>query len=189
MTKQVFDGLTPLYRRDAITVAGVNDQRIIAKVQAELAGVLERGGTDADFRKAVDGITDTAGVERIAGFELDTVFNTNVGKAYSAGRYEQMNGDSTREALPYWQFWTVGDDRVRPEHRALDQFLARAIDPVWNKIYPPCGYNCRCSVVPLMQDEALDIDPHAGEDGRMRLPLLAREKVPQAGFKNILGVG
>ena len=41
VTKSVFDGLTRQYRNDAITVAGVNDQRIIAKVQAALGASLQ----------------------------------------------------------------------------------------------------------------------------------------------------
>ncbi len=187
VTRTVFDELTRQYRNDAITVAGVNDQRIIAKVQAELGAVLESGGTSADFRAAVNTITDAAGIDRIAAFELDTVFTTNVQKAYGAGRYEQMTEESTQDALPFWQYWTVGDDRVRMEHAAIDQFIAQAIDPVWQKIYPPCGFNCRCSVVPLLRDEALDMDPKAMDDGYMRLPLLAKMKVPQPGFKNIFG--
>jgi SPP1 gp7 family putative phage head morphogenesis protein len=183
VTKDLFDGLTKQYRNDAITIAGVNDQRIIQKVRDALAEVIVEGGTPEDFRKIVNSITDEAGAARLASFEIDTVFNTNVQKAYSAGRYEQMNDESVLEALPFWQFWTVGDDRVRPEHRVLDGFTARGIDPVWLKIYPPCGFNCRCSVVPITAEEAPE---DASEGGTERLPLLAELKVPQPGFRSIL---
>ena len=149
---------------------------------------MQQGGTAADFRKAVNTITDQAGIARLTSFDIDTAFNTNVQKAYSVGRYEQMTEDSVMDALPFWQYWTVGDDRVRPAHRALDGFVAYALDPVWQKIMPPCGYNCRCSVVPLMQAEALDIDPKARDDGYARLPLIATLEVPQPGFKNIFGI-
>jgi SPP1 gp7 family putative phage head morphogenesis protein len=186
VTKDLFDGLTRQYRNDAITVAGVNDQRIIQKVRDALGVVVTEGGTPADFRKIVNHITDEAGAARLSAFEIDTVFNTNVQKAYSTGRYEQMNDDSVLDALPFWQYWTVGDDRVRPEHAALDEFVARAIDPVWHKIYPPCGFNCRCSAVPITEEEALQIDKNAGDDGLLRLPAIAIIKVPQPGFHNIL---
>jgi uncharacterized protein with gpF-like domain len=79
----------------------------------------------------------------------------------------------------------VGDDRVRPEHAVLDQFTARADDPVWMKIYPPNGFNCRCSVVPVMEAEALKADKEANEPGYARLPMLAQLLVPQPGFMKV----
>lgn len=186
VTKDLFDGLTRQYRNDAITVAGVNDQRIIQKVRDALGIVVTEGGTAEDFRKIVNHITDEAGAAKLSAFEIDTVFNTNVQKAYSAGRYEQMNDESVLDALPFWQYWTVGDDRVRPEHAAIDGFVARAIDPVWHKIYPPSGFNCRCSVVPITEEEALDIDKNASEGGLFRLPLIVLAKVPSPGFHSII---
>jgi uncharacterized protein with gpF-like domain len=79
----------------------------------------------------------------------------------------------------------VGDDRVRPEHEVLDQFTARADDPVWMKIYPPNGFNCRCSVVPILKSEAMKASKDANEPGYSRLPTLARMLVPQPGFAKI----
>ena len=186
VTKDLFDGLTRQYRNDAFTIAGVNDQRIIEKVRDALGTVVNEGGTPGDFRKIVNYITSEAGADALDAFEIDTVFNTNVQKAYSAGRYEQMTDASVMEALPFWQYWTVGDNRVRPEHEAIDLFVARAIDPVWRKIYPPSGFNCRCSVVPITEAEALSIDKNAGDDGLMRLPVLVKDSVPTPGFHTIL---
>jgi SPP1 gp7 family putative phage head morphogenesis protein len=170
VTRQTFDSLTRQYQRDAFTVAGVSDQRLIGKVRDTLAEILAKGGTRSDFHDAVDELTTDAGVRDLAAFELDTVFQSNTGKAYSAGRLEQMREPGVMEALPYWQYWTVGDLRVRPAHAVLDGFCARAIDPVWLRIYPPNGYNCRCSVVPLLPEDAPD---GSDEGGIERLPVMA----------------
>ena len=129
VTRDLFDGLTRQYRQDAFTVAGVCDQRLIAKMRDALSETLAKGGTPADFRSAINELTSEAGVQQLAAFELDTVFQTNVGKAYSAGRLEQMREPGLMEALPCWQYWTAGDLRGRPAHAALDGFCARAIDP------------------------------------------------------------
>jgi SPP1 gp7 family putative phage head morphogenesis protein len=170
VTRHVFDGLVNEYRNDAFTVAGVSDQNLIAKIRDALSGILAKGGTAADFRKAVDELTTEAGVEKLAAFELDTIFQTNLGKAYSAGRLEQLREPGLMDALPYWQYWTAGDLRVRPAHAALDGFCARAIDPVWLRIYPPNGFNCRCSVIPVMPEDA----PNGSDEGGIeRLPLMA----------------
>ena len=186
VTRAVFDGLTAQYRRDAFTLAGAGDVRLIGKIRDALAETAQKGGTASDFRNAVNALTTEAGAEELNAFTLDTAFNTAMQKAYSAGRLEQMKEPHMVEALPFWQYWTVGDDRVRPEHAVLDGFLARAIDPVWAKIYPPSGFNCRCSVVPIPADEALKIDPDSSEGGMDRLPLLAVALVPQAGFYSLM---
>jgi SPP1 gp7 family putative phage head morphogenesis protein len=169
VTREVFDGLSRQYRSDAFTIAGVNDQRVIGKVRDALTEIVAHGGTRADFEREVHQITTDAGVSDLTAFELDTVFHTNTAKAYSAGRLEQMQEPHMMEALPFWQYWTVGDLHVRPGHAELDGFIARAIDPVWRKIYPPWDFNCRCSVVPLTEEEALEIDPGCSEGGIERL--------------------
>lgn len=48
----------------------------------------------------------------------------------------------------YLEYTTVGDGRVRPEHKALDKFTALKTDPIWRRIYPPLAWNCRCTVIP-----------------------------------------
>ena len=182
VTRDLFDGLTRHYQNDAFTIAGVSDQRLIAKIRDALAETLAKGGTRDDFHAAVDELCSEAGVQKLAAFDLDTVFQTNAGKAYSAGRLEQMREPGLMEALPYWQYWTVGDLRVRPAHAALDGFCARAIDPVWLKIYPPNDYNCRCSVIPILPEDA----PEGSDEGGLeRLPLLARLGVPRPGFHTL----
>lgn len=63
--------------------------------------------------------------------------------------------------FPYWEYKTVGDDKVRPEHAKLAGVILLAIDPRWLKIWPPNGWKCRCYVVPRMAHEVKDIDMYA----------------------------
>ncbi len=185
VTKEIFDGLSSQYKKDAFTLAAAADVRLIEKIRDALADVAKDGGTAQDFEVAVNNLTDEAGIAQLNAFTLDTAFNTAMQRAYSLGRYEQMSDEATQAVFPFWQYWTVGDDRVRPEHAVLDGFTARAQDPVWMKIYPPNGFNCRCSVVPVLEAEALKADKDANEPGYSRLPLLAQLKVPQPGFGKV----
>ena len=185
VTKEIFDGLSAQYKKDAFTLAAAADVRLIAKIRDALAEIAQKGGTADEFELAVKKLTDDAGVAEISAFTLDTAFNTAMQKAYSLGRYEQMQDPATKAVFPFWQYWTVGDDRVRPEHAVIDQFTARADDPVWMKIYPPNGFNCRCSVVPVLEAEALKADKDANEPGYARLPLMAKLLVPQPGFAKV----
>jgi SPP1 gp7 family putative phage head morphogenesis protein len=97
-----------------------------------------------------------AGVDALARSHLETVFQTNVQTAYQNGKLEQMKrSGGPVQTMPYWQYRTAGDARVRPAHAALDGFSCACMsDPVWRRLYPPCGYNCRCTVIPLSEDEA-----------------------------------
>lgn len=184
VTRATYDGLSAQYQRDAFTVAGTSDLRLIQKIRDELADVTEKGGTKEEFDQAVAKLTSEAGVEQLNAFTLDTVFQTNMQKAYALGRYEQQMDPDTLLALPYGQYLTVGDDRVRPEHACLDGFVAKMEDPVWRKIYPPNGFNCRCMRVGILKEELPD-DTDADEPGYSRLPPLALLKVPQPGFNKV----
>jgi hypothetical protein len=42
---------------------------------------------------------------------------------------------------------------VRDSHLALDGKIFAASDPIWDVIYPPNGWNCRCYITPLDIDE------------------------------------
>jgi SPP1 gp7 family putative phage head morphogenesis protein len=55
----------------------------------------------------------------------------------------------TKAAFPYLKYVTAGDERVREHHQILDGMVGPVDDPIWNEIYPPNGWNCRCSVEEL----------------------------------------
>jgi SPP1 gp7 family putative phage head morphogenesis protein len=184
VTREVYDGLTSQYRKIAFTLAGIADERLIAKIQDALTETNKSGGTQEDFEKRVNEITDDAGIQRLDAFNIDVAFSTATAKAYAAGRYEQMTQPAVLDVLPYWQYLTVGDTHVRPEHAVLDYFVARADDPVWNKIYPPNGFGCRCNAISLLVEEAMRFKGY-DEPGMERLPLLAFTGVPQKGFSKV----
>jgi SPP1 gp7 family putative phage head morphogenesis protein len=77
-------------------------------------------------------------------------------QAYQAAQYNVM--DRQRDVLPYWQYLTMEDEKVRPEHAALDQIVLPASSPFWNSHYPPWDYGCRCQVVPISQDDRDELD-------------------------------
>jgi SPP1 gp7 family putative phage head morphogenesis protein len=178
MSRNAFDGLAQRYKMQAFTIAGVSDVRLIELIKIALAEVMQNGGTQQDFEKAVNALTDKAGVARLARTQIDNVFQTNVQTAYQNGRFEQMTDPAVLAALPYWMYRTAGDDRVRPAHAALDGFAAKALDVVWHRLYPPCGYNCRCTVT---AEGPGDVPDDADIPGLSRIPAAAAN-VPDPGF-------
>jgi SPP1 gp7 family putative phage head morphogenesis protein len=178
MSRNAFDGLAQRYKMQAFTIAGISDVRLIEQIKKALVDVLTHGGTGKDFEAAVNSLTDKAGVARILRTQIDSVFQTNIQTAYQNGRYEQLTDPAVLIALPYWMYRTVGDDRVRPAHAALDGFAAKATDVVWHRLYPPCGYNCRCTVT---AEAPGDVPDDADIPGLSRIPAAAA-RVPDPGF-------
>lgn len=78
---------------------------------------------------------------------LKTIYLTNMQSAYMAGRYAEMT-DSV-DTHPYWQYVAVNDSRTRDSHRKMHGRVYAATDPVWNTMYPPLDFRCRCRVRPL----------------------------------------
>ena len=80
-------------------------------------------------------------------YRLKTLYLTNLQSAYMAGRYAEMTAAIATH--PYWQYVTVNDGKVREAHRKLHGQVFAADDPVWDTLYPPLDYRCRCRVRPL----------------------------------------
>ena len=119
--------------------------KTLAEVQA-LNQALNEAKDYSDFRRRADKITDTFNRRW-----QQTEYHTAINCAESASTYRRLK--SKTKLFPYWQYKTVGDDKVREEHAALDGLILRHDDPLWDRIYPPNGWHCRCSVVPRMQHE------------------------------------
>ena len=62
--------------------------------------------------------------------------------AWGEGRWEGV--DRTDSGRPYLRYNTMGDDRVRPAHRAMEGRVYPADHPIWQVWRPPNGFGCRC---------------------------------------------
>lgn len=82
---------------------------------------------------------------------LETEYNTAYLTGEASATYHRLMAQS--EIFPYWEYKTVGDEHVRPEHRLLEGVILPYNDPRWKKIFPPNGWNCRCYIVPRLKNE------------------------------------
>jgi SPP1 gp7 family putative phage head morphogenesis protein len=120
-------------------------------VRDALGAIYRRGGTFADFKKAVAG-GDYGGVCDLPEYRLENVFRTNVKGAYGRGRY--MEQREMRDVFPYLKYVAVDDSQTRPTHAALNGLIVRAGSPEADRIYPPNGYQCRCAMRGLTAAQA-----------------------------------
>lgn len=100
---------------------------------------------------------------------LRAEYNFVQASATMAAKWEEFQQDGDRYNL---QYRTANDDRVRPEHAALDRVTLPMSDPFWEEYYPPNGWNCRCTVVQVRKskypetphDEAMSLGEAALQD-------------------------
>src|SRR5690606_20937441 len=73
---------------------------------------------------------------------LETEYNTALATAEGIDLYHSFGEEDVLEIS------TVGDDKVRKSHAALDGFTARRSHRIWKKIWIPFDFNCRCHIIP-----------------------------------------
>ena len=93
---------------------------------------------------------------------LRAEYNFVAASAEMAGRWERFMADGDRY---YLQYRTCKDGNVRPEHAALDGVTLPPSDSFWSELYPPNGWNCRCTVVQVRKSKC----PETSHDEAMRL--------------------
>lgn len=91
---------------------------------------------------------------------LATIFRTNLQTAYAAGQWEEI--ERTKASHPWLMYDAVDDHRTRPEHASWDGLTYPADDAFWRTHYPPNGWNCRCTVIQLTDEQAASLGKPKG---------------------------
>ena len=112
---------------------------------------------------------DALGFNTANPYYLNNVFRTNASLSYSSGQYQQKTDPAVSEFIDIWVYKTVGDDRTRANHVAMDGVARPIDDPFWDTNYPPNGYQCRCYVLAYTTSQA------------ERMGLDVKKSIPEAG--------
>lgn len=112
------------------------------KMTRQLNEFAKQSKTFSEFRKQAEGITGAYNAAY-----LKTEYTQAKRVAAMAAIYYDLK--SKTELYPYWKYITAGDSRVRESHLALDGKIAKHDSSFWNQFYPPNGWRCRCTVVPV----------------------------------------
>ncbi len=145
---EVFYGELPAeIRSRAFTVSGLAAIDQIERVRNSLARAIDRGES---FQKWKDSVTRD--LFSLPDWHKELIFRANVQTAYQAGHWQGQLQAADRR--PFLMYDAVNDSRTRPNHRKLDGFIAPIDDPVWDRIYPPGGFNCRCGTVQISAAQA-----------------------------------
>jgi SPP1 gp7 family putative phage head morphogenesis protein len=136
-----------------------------ATTRATIASLIAQGEPPGRGVKILMATLDKLGVGGQSQSKLETIYRTETSVAYHAGRWQADQRDPT---VWGYRYVTMRDDRVRPEHAALDGTTLPRNALFWKKYWPPCAWNCRCQVVTLRK-KAKERLP-AKIDGKVPLP-------------------
>lgn len=75
---------------------------------------------------------------------LKTEYHQTVATANMAGKWADI--ERTKDLYPNLRYVTVGDERVRSQHREWDGIVLPIEHPFWKTHYPPNDWGCRCDV-------------------------------------------
>lgn len=154
----------------AFTVTKMLRGDLLEKVRASLDDVLANGGTFEQWKAKILPELQAAGwwgkVEDatltgsdkpvwIGDRRLRTIYGTNLRMARAAGQWKRIQALKAR--APYLMYVAIKDGRTRPLHRiwgGVDNkrpIILPADHPIWNWLFPPNGWGCRCTVIQLSE--------------------------------------
>jgi hypothetical protein len=172
-----FKAVQEVYRnRHGFACARAMDVAVTERVQAVVSEAL-RTGDRAGAKKVLMEIEDWSGAY------ADTVYETNVRTAYTAGMFARMEDPAVARVLPGVRFVSALMITSRPNHTAAHGLMAPSTHPIWSTFSPPLGYRCKCalrevSVIEAKSKGLLDAN------GMMRViyPSTFSQAYPDPGF-------
>lgn len=139
-----------------------------AKTYQEIAKInffLKDKTSFSEFKKEALKINDTYNKRH-----LETEYNT---ANRSGEQYKKwLKYEDQKDLYPNLKYKTANDDRVRQQHKDLQDIIKPINDPFWLSWYPPNDFGCRCYVTQT------DKSPTKGEI----------KDNPSPGFNNNVGV-
>ena len=147
------DSLVATWGDEAIIVAKNTSLVIEAAAQNAASEIVTNGQHVRQGMLTMKEHLASAGLSAQRPWLIETLVRTQTQLAYGAGRWQMGQDPRIQEILWGWEYKTVGDDRVRPAHMGLDGVKLPKSHERWGTIWPPNGYNCRCTVVEIFKDQ------------------------------------
>lgn len=141
----VFNELDAAAKARAFTMARIADIDVIADLQKYVESIVTTGGGMRDFIDGLDATMQARGWAGPEPWHARLVFETNVGQAYSAGRYDQAK----RSGATHWRYLASDAAEPREDHKA---FYGK-VYPMGSGPMPPLDFGCQCFWEPVFEDE------------------------------------
>ncbi|HEU4959001.1 MAG TPA: phage minor head protein [Sphingomonas sp.] len=169
----------------AFTVAKVAKLDLLDTIRGSLDDVIANGGTFEQWQERIvpelqkagwwGDVTDRdlTGADHpivVGPRRLRTIFDTNLRMSRAAGRWTRIQ--ALKDQRPYLRYTAVMDARTRPQHRIWHGTILPVDHPWWDTHFPPCGWNCRCTVRQLSDRDLVRHGWHVTDPPREGPPRL-----------------
>lgn len=186
----------------AFTVAKAMQLDVLSDIKGAVEKAIEKGTTFEQFKKELkptlmqkgwwgkremtdpltgEAITAQLGSDR----RLKTIYSTNLRSAYQKGQYDRtMESD----LHPYLMYRIGASVHHREQHLRWNNLIRPKDDPIWNSIFPPNGYGCKCYTVAVTQarKEKYERDgvPAYNPDTQKTVRVPVQTTAPKPNYKN-----
>lgn len=155
VSRAAFDALLPEIRARAFTVSGVQSLDALQRARDAIASLPEGENWEDAKGRLMGEIAPYMEDEEEAARRAELLLRMHGHQAYSQAAHDVAARQ--RDVFPYLRYQSMGDDRVRATHAALDGLILPADDPFWQNHTPPWEWGCRCQVVPMQAWEVEEI--------------------------------
>ena len=205
VSREVFDQLLPELKARALLITGIEHAGALQDIRDRIAEVPEGALWDdvkGDIAETISAFFWKDGMDReeydklIAASErrAELLLRMNANQAYAVAQWRMAQ--ETKDTHPFFEYATIGDNRVREAHEVLDGIVLPVDHPFWDSHYPPWDWGCRCQLIQIgdatmesirKEDEQRPIDERKIIEGE-RLKKLEREGKLAMGPNNIVDV-
>ena len=186
----------------AFTVAKAMQLDVLSDIKGAVEKAIEKGTTFEQFKKELkptlmqkgwwgkremtdpltgETITAQLGSDR----RLKTIYSTNLRSAYQKGQYDRT---MESEMHPYLMYRIGASVHHREQHLKWNNLIRPKDDPIWNSIFPPNGYGCKCYTVAVTQarKEKYERDgvPAYNPDTQKTVRVPVQTTAPKPNYKN-----
>lgn len=147
-------------------VAKAMSDEVLEVIRAELDEALASGGTLSSFMDRLEprlkelgwwgrGMVFDKKEQRLRNVQLGSprrlriIFDANMRAAHAAGKWARI--ERVKDAFPFLRYVQVQRDSKRPAHARYHEIILPVDHPAWERIYPPNGWRCGCTVQQLSQ--------------------------------------
>jgi len=149
----------------AFTVAKAMQLDVLSDIKTAVEKAIENGTTFEQFkkdlkptlmqkgwwgkRKMIDPLTgEIVNAQLGSDRRLKTIYSTNLRSAYQKGQYDRTMAS---DAHPYLMYRVGASVHHREQHLKWNNLILPKNDPLWNSIFPPNGYGCKCYTVAVTE--------------------------------------
>lgn len=157
VTRASWDAMSAKERRRAFTVSGLATNDYVGIAQGVVTEALDKGWDRKDFVAKLEARFQEAGLDPLNPSHAETVFRTNVATAHAQGRMTAFTQPAIMKVRPLLLWTSIVDKTSRKTHAAMHGLAMATTDPAWQRIAPPAGFRCRCSVTAIRASAASQI--------------------------------